>query len=690
MNADGSGMMLDWGVGDDGGALLIRLAARTRLSAPERAEASCRLVEVQESGMGQRFHHYAKQIGTMPGMVLQYREHRDTRNHYGRKLEIDQEWSGLVVTSHIQFFDGIGAIESWTELENRGDDIHPIEYVSSFAYTGLSRGAASPRDTGARVYLPHSTWCGEAQWRSYEPRELGYSVVNNESVKRVHLSNTGTWASGEHLPMGAYVNSELDQCMAWQIETSASWNWEMSDHDGELYLQLSGPSARENGFVRNLRPGERFVSVSCAVAVVEGGLETAIQELTKYRRVVRRVNDDNRSPRAVFNDYMNCLDGNPTTESLVPLIDAAARSGCKYFCIDCGWYADGAWWDGVGEWLPSPKRFPNGIEEPLRYIRKMGMTPGLWLELEVMGVNCSLAGKVPREWFFQRNGFPVVDEGRYQLDFRHPGVVAHADAVIRRLVEDYDIGYIKMDYNINGGIGTERDSDSCGSGLLEHTRAYLTWLDKILAAYPSLVIENCGSGGMRMEYSMLRRHSIQSVTDQTDYLKVAAIAANCMTAVTPEQAGIWSYPLIDGDEEEAAFNMVNAILFRVHQSGPLADISPTRFSLVEEGIRCHHAIVDDVRSGLPFWPIGLGSFASDYLAVGVDCGDRSYVAVWRIGGACDSVELPIKPAAGHRMRARCIYPVGLETVFEWRASDAVLIVRLAERTARLFEFVLHE
>ncbi len=73
-----------------------------------------------------------------------------------------------------------------------------------------------------------------------------------------------------------------------------------------------------------------------------------------------------------------------------------------------------------------------------------------------------------------------------------------------------------------------------------------------------------------MEYAQLARHSIRSVTDQTDYLAMSAIVANGVTAVAPEQAAIWSYPLRAGDEEETIFNIVNALLLRVQQSGHLA------------------------------------------------------------------------------------------------------------------------
>ena len=59
----------------------------------------------------------------------------------------------------------------------------------------------------------------------------------------------------------------------------------------------------------------------------------------------------------------------------------------------------------MGEWLPSEERFPKteafpeGLKSLLAYIRQKGMVPGLWLEVEVMGLNCPLAKEKPDEWF---------------------------------------------------------------------------------------------------------------------------------------------------------------------------------------------------------------------------------------------------------------------------------------------------
>lgn len=636
------------------------------------------LAEVQGVGYNQNNHHGNKHTLTSPASELRYEAHHFSRNAQGETFALSQISDEVRVTVCWQFYDGVKALRAETVIENIGDRIFPLQYLSSFALTGLGFGS-DPREGDYRMAIPHNTWYGECQWKIYTLHELGYDAVNDFSVKRVALSNTGTWACGEHLPMGSFIQPA--HAMTWQLETSASWCWELSDLDKQLYLRLSGPSWAEHQFLKRLRPGEGFITIPCALAFGTD-FEASIGELTKYRRCIRRPNEDNAHPSVIFNDYMNCLCGDPTTQKEYPLIDAAAEAGCKYYCIDCGWYDDGPWWDGVGQWLPAKGRFPGGIEELLNYIREKGMIPGLWLELEVMGIECPLAKQLPDEWFFQLEGRRIIDESRYQLDFRNPEVVGYADGIIHRLVKEYGVGYIKMDYNINAGVGTQLNADSAGEGLLAHTRAYLSWLDGVFARYPELVIENCSSGGMRMEYSHLSRYSIQSVTDQTDYIKMACIACNCMTACTPEQAAIWSYPLREGDREEVIFNMVNAMLLRIHQSGHLAELTQDRLALVREGIACHMSIVEKLKEGLPFWPLGLGAFGDEFLCVGIDCGDEAYLAVWHT--LVQHEPRTVRIGLADYADGECIYPMcAKDAVF----ADGTLCVSLTGVSARLYRLV---
>ncbi|MNJ25675.1 Alpha-galactosidase [compost metagenome] len=657
----------------------------------DKRKAKHRFIEVHVSGENHDDHHGSKHTGTLPGKRLKLQHMEDLRNETGRKLVFHLQDDGatcLLVSSHIQFYDGLPIVKVWNVLENSGTEKIGVEYVSSFAYTGFDKHGVSGRDQKIRLHIPHNTWYGEAQWQANKLPELGLNTVNEFSMKRLSYSSTGTWSSSQYAPMAFLENVETGEGLIWQIEHNGSWHFEISDMTEELYIQLSGPTENEHHWWKQLEPGEHFETVPAAVGAVSGGLQQGVDVLTKYRRRIRRLNEDNEQLPVIFNDYMNCLFGDPTTEKLIPLIDAAAEAGCEYYCIDCGWYSDGYWWDGVGEWLPSNERFPGGIREVLDYIRHKGMVPGLWLELEVMGVQCVTAAKVPDEWFFIRHGKRVIDHSRYQLDYRNPEVRAYADEVIDRLVREYGVGYIKMDYNINAGIGTEVDADSFGDGLLGHNRAYLSWLDQVFERYPELVIENCGSGGMRLDYAMLSRHSIQSSSDQTDYLKNAAIAAASASLVTPEQCAVWSYPLRDADREAVVMNMINSMLLRIHQSGHLAEISQQGLGYVKEGIAYYKQIRHHIKAGLPFWPNGLPRLNDPWLSYGIRDGNRLFLAVWRMDGA-STASFPISGAAGHSAEIKLAYPSDGGAEWHWNRTSGTLSISIpVNRAARLFEIEL--
>lgn len=107
--------------------------------------------------------------------------------------------------------------------------------------------------------------------------------------------------------------------------------------------------------------------------------------------------------------------------------------------------------------------------------------------------------------------------------------------MVDRLVHDVGVGYVKLDYNMNPGAGTDRDADSVGDGLLGHNRAHLDWLDGVLDRHPGLVIENCSSGAMRADFAMLARLQLQSTSDQEDPLRYASVAVAAPAACCPSR-----------------------------------------------------------------------------------------------------------------------------------------------------------
>ena len=673
-----NGINMVWKVADTGCVRLLHFSALPfdeSTIVDEYEEQGFKLLELEAAGYDRPDErHGTKYIVTAPGYRMQYAEHKDYRNETGRKLEIttqDQE-SGLQAVNHFQFFDGIAVVRCWCEVSNMGKETQTIQYVSTFNLNGVEKEGLLSRDEKIRIGVVHNSWQRELLLQEYTLPEVGLqnSQVNIpiRSSKAFELTNT-----------------ETGSMLFWQIEHNGSWHSEISDLTSHLYLQISGPTDIHSHWHKELKPGESFTTVPAGVGAVTGDLGAMAKELISYRRAIRRKNKDNEKLAVIFNDYMNCLWADPTTEKEFPLIDAAAKAGCEYFCIDAGWYADGFWWDEVGEWLPSDKRFPGGIKEVIDYIRSKGMIPGLWLELEVMGIKCPMVEKMPENAFFHRFGKRVYDRSRYQLDFRQPEVIAHANSVIDRLVNEYGVGYIKMDYNIEPGVGTEVDAESAGEGLLEHERAYLAWLDGIFKKYPDLIIENCSSGGLRMDYAMLSRYSIQSTSDQEDYRYYATIAANAPLGVAMEQAAVWSYPKSGADEEETIFNMVNALLLRVHQSGHLAEITDVQKELVKEALDYYKTIRDDIKTAYPYWPLGTSHYDDNWSALALNAGKKQYLSVWRRGGS-DTQTIPLPQLKGKNVKVRCAYPQNRPVSYLWNEEAGTLSVKLETAPcARTFE-----
>lgn len=191
---------------------------------------------------------------------------------------------------------------------------------------------------------------------------------------------------------------------------------------------------------------------------------------------------------------------------------------------------------------------------------------------------------------------------------------------------------------------------------------------------------------MRMDYAMLSRHSIQSTSDQEDYVQYAAIAAASPAALTPEQSAVWSYPLREGDDEEVIFNMINALLLRVHQSGHLAELSPRRRELVKEALDYYKVIRADIPHSAPFWPLGLPDSQGNWVSFGLKRGDRRYLAVWRTAGDEVSVTLPLESLISQEPVITCAYPQQHDSVWQWNKETAELTIFLPPgKVARLFE-----
>ncbi|GAA5200568.1 glycoside hydrolase family 36 protein [Microbacterium jejuense] len=539
--------------------------------------------------------------------------------------------SGIEVRTTLTAPRGTVALRIENEVRNAGREPFVVTAVSS-ATIGVGHAAEdldrTAWGTAASEWLAEDRW-SERPLRSLLP-DIALPLHGQDARGHVSLTSHGAWSSGEHVPCGYLVRAD-GAALAWQIETSAGWHADLCQAQGGGVLSLLGPTDLEHQFAHELLPGETFVAVPVAVAASARSRDDAIGQLTRYRRLLRGPAGEQDLP-VVYNDFMNTLMGQPTTEKLLPLVRRAAEAGVEVFCIDAGWFADpaiGDWWSTVGEWREAPTRFPDGgLRRVTDAILDAGMAPGLWLEPEVVGIDSPAAAALPDEAFFQRFGRRVQEDRRYHLDFRHAAARAHLDATVDHLVEEYGIRYLKLDYNINPGAGTDHLATTAGDGLLAHTRAFRDWLVRVQQRHPSLRIENCSSGAMRADYALLAVTHLQSTSDQQDFRRYPPIAASAPASILPEQCGNWAYPERGMSDEETAFTLVTGLSGRLYLSGFLDDVRPDQRARVAEAVALHKQLRDGLRTAVPFWPRGLPDWDAATVCLGLHTADGDLLFVW--------------------------------------------------------------
>src|SRR3954449_11928973 len=370
------------------GRPVLQLPARTPASGqprqpPEHAELPP--VEILAVGHG-RQRAGVRHVETAVGARLELLETNTDRigDRHVFRADLRDPVTGLAATLELTSPAGISAVRAQVHVRNEGREPVTLLSVSSLVLDGL------PVPDDLQLISGDSDWLGESRFATVPLRrwlpDLGLANHGGTGKGGYLASARGTWSTAGRLPVAALVEPATGRAWLWQVEHNGPWHWEVGERYRGTYLAALGPTDADAQWQQTLAPGESFSTVPVGLAAVEeGGLEAAAAAMTAYRRAMRRPHADDRRTTLVFNDYMNTLMGDPTTEKLLPLVDAAAGVGAEIFCIDAGWYDEGAIWEeGLGTWQPSTRRFPGGLLTVIDHIRARGMAPGLWLEPEVV------------------------------------------------------------------------------------------------------------------------------------------------------------------------------------------------------------------------------------------------------------------------------------------------------------------
>lgn len=641
------------------------------------------ICQVHISGGLKNSHRGIKLCDSSEGVLFKYVSHEISDN----KLIIKQESPTVSANTVFEFYEDTNAIRAYSVVTNISEEDIVLEEVSSLCIEGIGGENRKLRpDTMyfTRFLQSHHTEC---QPRTHSFKDYGI-YAGPEGQKKICGINIGSWSTKEELPMGIIEDKESKNFTMFQIESMASWYYEISDKDKRYYLWLGGPSLSYGNWEKKLKRGESYTTPAVCISFGDS-LNEVIGEMTKYRRHIAKNSASDKNLPTIFNEYMHLSWDNPTAKNTAKIAPVVAEAGVKYYVIDCGWHNEEPGWGiypYIGHWKESKARFPEGLRKTTDLIRSLGMKPGLWIEPESVGALCEeMQNYYTDDCFLQRNGKRITVSNRQFLDYRNQKVREYMSETIRRMVEDYGAEYIKFDYNYDCGVGTDYNAFSLGEGLEMAADAFLSWTKEMRDRFPEVVFEGCASGGMRMDYKTLSAFSLVSTSDQSEYLQYPFIAGNILSAVVPEQAAVWSYPVTDECKESAdipdkriVLNMVNSFLGRMHLASHLERLSDKQLELVKQGIDCYNSLTEFKKTALPYFPIGFTSFGEKQVVAGLKSGKKLYLAVWILGEDL-SINIPIAEGI---VNAKTVYPTETDTKLD--VSDNELKVMVTETNTAVF------
>ncbi len=587
-------------------------------------------------------------------------------------------------------FEGINVLKQINTITNISD--------SDIVLSGFSSGVM--KTVKGLIGVDRNRWQSEGQWSFFTAEQCGLvpATIHWWEKESFVISSVGSWSTATYYPLTMVIGEDG---YTYFMELEGGHNWMLTHftwggiNNTEYYLEGTSAHEENGGWVYTLKSGESYTTRPAIFGKVKGGFEETAGELLKYKRAVNLTTfKDNKIP-VVFNDFMNCLWAEPSDKKLIPLIDAAAKVGCEYFCIDAGWFKcknppDSDWTTQLGDWLPDDNRFGEyGLQGILDYIKSKGMTPGVWFELETVYPKAE-AYTIAEDCLLTRYGRPIKREF---FNFLNQSVRSHLHS---RIDDLYAMGvrFIKNDYNATTGIGCENGGFAPAEGLIRNYQAFISFIEEVHERHPDLLIENCGSGAGRADGETLKHFCVQSTSDQEFYFWYPSIIIGSAPQYIPEKMGIWSYPLPlchdDREQtefteewtrkfqsgEETVFNMVSGMCGVLYQSGRLDRMDEKNEKLIAEGIATYKKMREDIPYSHYIFPTGtclIGEDCNASIGLETEDGSRAYLAVWRIGTEDGTVEIDVSKYG--YTKAAPWYPQDAEC----ELADGILRVKTPEK-----------
>ncbi len=184
--------------------------------------------------------------------------------------------------------------------------------------------------------------------------------------------------------------------------------------------------------------------------------------------------------------------------------------GCDTLWLDAGWF-EGDFSEGVGNWFPKTKDFPRGLRPVGDACQRLGLKFLVWYEPEDVKPGTKIAREHP-EFILPVQKTPG-EGGLFNLG--DPKARRWITDLLIRQIAEFNIHTYRNDFNMPPlSFWRQNDApDRQGISEIRYVEGLYAMWDEMRAKYPHMYLDDCASGGRRIDLEMLMRGVVQTQSD---------------------------------------------------------------------------------------------------------------------------------------------------------------------------------
>jgi len=424
--------------------------------------------------------------------------------------------SGLTVKCFVTCFKDFPAVEWVIRFTNTSGQNSPVlEQAKAIDYLFVS-GQKGP------FTLYH------AKGSSHQRTDFQPLTDELQIGKSIYMTPVGGRSSDDTGFPFFNIETPGNQGIMVAIGWSGKWYADVQQ-TGEKSLHLQAGMEKMQ---LKLLPGEEIRSPKICLLFWEG--EDRMTGHNQFRQFIlahhtRKINGKNAElPFAAFlarEGPPPCNEHTCATESFaVALINRHMQFNIvpEVFWLDAGWYSCKGSWPNVGNWSPNKENFPNGLKPVTEAAHKVGAKFLLWFEPERVTPGTLFSDKNP-DWLLK---LPGNNNSLFNLGNNEARL--WLTDYISNFLKMEGIDYYRQDFNFNPMPYWEANDkpDRTGISEIRHIEGLYAFWDSLLTRLPNLMIDNCASGGRRIDLETVSR---SSPLWRTDYQYGEPNGAQCHT-----------------------------------------------------------------------------------------------------------------------------------------------------------------